>query len=262
MKDYRVFAPECLGSILPGDDLLKQVSDALIAEQIHPQDGDILVLAHKIVSKAEGRVYPLSQVRPSPQALALARITEKEAALVELILRETDEVLWASKGLLLCRHRLGHICANAAVDCSNAGEGLAVLLPVDPDRSAAELRHGMESRFHCRLGVLICDTHGRPFREGAGGAVVGASGVRLLKSYVGRKDRDGRTMCSSVEATGDELASAATLLMGQGGESRPLALIRGLDALGNDTAAVMMRNAERDVLLSALRKLRRGDTYE
>lgn len=262
MKDYRVFAPEGLGTISPEANLLKELSDALAAEQIWPQDGDILVLAHKIVSKAEGRVFPLSQVQPSPRALALARSTGKEAALVELILRETEEVLWASKGLLLCRHRLGHICANAAVDCSNAGEGLAVLLPLDPDRSAAELRQGLEARFRCRLGVLICDTHGRPFREGAGGTVVGASGVRLLKSYIGQEDRDGRTMRSSVEAAGDELAAAATLLMGQGSEGRPLVLIRGLDALGDDTAADMVRDAKRDVLLSALRNLRRGDTYE
>lgn len=258
MVSYQLFAPEGIGSIQPGDSLAQLLGDAFAAEGLVLQDGDILLLAHKIVSKAEGRVYRLAEVVPSPRAVELAARTGKDAALVELILRETDEVLWAQPRLLLCRHRLGFICANAAVDCSNAGEGSAVLLPVDPDRSAAQLRCALEQRFHCRLGVVICDTHGRPFREGAGGIAIGASGVSVLKSYVGQADRDGRLMRSSVEATGDELAAAATLLMEQSSAGRPAVLVRGLSLGGDDTAAVAIRDDERDVLLSVLQNLNRG----
>ena len=258
MVSYQLFAPEGIGSVQPGDRLAQILGDAFVAEGLVPQDGDILLLAHKIVSKAEGRLYRLAEVVPSPRAVELSARTGKEAALVELILRETSEVLWAQPGLLLCRHRLGFVCANAAVECSNAGEGSAVLLPVDSDRSAAQLRSELEQRFHCRLGVVICDTHGRPFREGAGGIAIGASGVSMLKRYVGQTDRNGRLMHSSVEATGDEMAAAATLLMEQGNAGRPAVLIRGLSLGGDDTAAAALRNNERDVFLSTLQNLNRG----
>lgn len=252
MVSYQAFAPEGIGSIHPGDDLGRILGDALEKEGLQPRNGDILVLAHKIVSKAEGRIRRLSEVTPSPRAMALARRTGKEPPLVEVILQESDEVLWAGPGLLLCRQHLGLVCANAAVDCSNAGEQSAVLLPEDPDRSAAQLRRTLEERFCCRLGVVICDTHGRPFREGAGGIVIGASGTTLLKSYIGQRDRDGRVMHSSVEAVGDELAAAATLLMEQSGASRPAVLIRGLSLPGEDAAASTVREQARDVFLSAL----------
>lgn len=253
MTSYQIFAPETLKDVAAGDRLGDVLVDALERERLIPAEGDILVLAHKIVSKAEGRIYALDEVTPSARAKALAEKTGKDGALVELILGETEEILWAADGFLLCRHRLGMICANAAVDQSNAGDGKAILLPLEPDKSAREIREALEERFGCRLGVLICDTHGRPFREGASGIVVGASGVNLLKSYIGQKDRDGRVMRSSVEAAGDELAAAATLLMGQGSEGRPCVLIRGLDLPGDDTAADMIRETKRDVLLASLR---------
>lgn len=262
MKSYQILAPERVPEIRAGDDLAETVLQALREESLPLQTGDILVFAHKVVSKAEGRLFPLCGVRVSQRARKLAERTGKAPELVELILRESEEVLWAGRnGLLLCRHRLGFVCANAAVDCSNAGEGSAVLLPEDPDASAAALRRDLEARLGLRLGVVICDTHGKTFREGACGTVVGASGVCLLKNYVGQADRDGRVMRSSVEAAGDELACAATLLMGQGGEGRPLAVIRGLDALGEDTAAALVRPLEQDVFLSALLHWKGGENW-
>ena len=262
MKSYQVFAPEGIPAIRPGDDLADCLLGGLERERFPLQAGDILVLAHKIVSRAEGRLFPLRSVRPSPRALVLGERTGKPAELVELILRESSEVLWAAEnGLLLCRHRLGFVCANAAVDCSNAGDGSAALLPENPDASAAALRQNLEARLGLRLGVVICDTHGKPFREGACGTVIGASGVQLLKSYVGRPDLDGRIIHSSVEAAGDELACAATLLMGQSGEGRPLAVVRGLDALGEDTAAALLRPTAQDVFLSALLNWKGGSQW-
>lgn len=262
MRSYQVLAPERMPEIGPGDSLADIVLGVLEEEGLRLQTGDVLVFAHKVVSKAEGRVFPLREVRPSRRAMELAERTGKAPELVELILRESREVLWADKnGLLLCLHRLGFVCANAAVDCSNAGDGSAVLLPEDPDASAASLRQALESRLGLRLGVVVCDTHGKPFREGACGTVVGASGVCLLKSYVGQADRDGRVMQSSVEACGDELACAATLIMGQGGEGRPLSIIRGLDALGEDAAAALVRPLARDVFLSALLNWKGGENW-
>lgn len=254
MKNYQVISPENIPEIIPGDSLTEIFTECLIQEKIQLQDGDILVIAHKVVSKAENRIVHLREVVPSPEAELLAQKTGKDPALVELIIRESKEILWASKeGLLLCRHRLGYVCANAAVDCSNSGINKVVLLPENPDHSAAFIRNQMEKQWKCCLGVLICDTHGKPFRLGASGTVIGASGVRLLKNYIGHKDRAGYTMHSSVEAEGDEMAGAATLLLGQGDEGRPLAIIRGLSAMGDNTAADLIRNEEKDVFLTALK---------
>lgn len=262
MQSMQIIVPEQIPEIVPGDNLASVLSANLMREQIQLQSGDILVLAHKIVSKAEGRLTKLSDIVPSPGALALAKTTGKDPALVELILQESAEILWAApNGLLIAKHRLGFVCANAAVDCSNAGNGMAIQLPKDPDASAARIRSALEATAGCRLGVIICDTHGKPFRKGACGTVIGASGVRLLNSYVGLPDREGRIMRSSIEAVGDELACAATLMMGQGSEGRPLAIIRGLDFPGNDTAADLLRTPQQDVFLSALQKTN-GGRYE
>lgn len=179
MIGYQLFSPEGIGTIQPGADLARILAYSFESDGMTLQDGDILLLAHKIVSKAEGRVQRLCDVSPSKQALSLARKTGKDAPLVELILEESGEILCAQKGLLLCRHRLGFVCADAAVDRSNAGDGMAVLLPIDPDASAARIRRALEARYRCRLGVIICDTHGRSFREGASGIAIGLSLIHI-----------------------------------------------------------------------------------
>ena len=251
MNQLQLFALESIPEIRPDDDLASVLISAMDREGFVPTEGDIFVLAHKVVSKAEGRIYHLPEVVPSPEAIRLGKITGKPPALVELILQESEKVLYAAEqGYLLCQHRLGFVCANAAVDCSNAGDENAILLPLRPDDSAQRMRIALEARYHSRFGAIICDTHGKPFREGASGTVIGASGICLLKSYIGQEDRDGRVMKSSVENIGDELAGAATLLMGQGREGCPVCIVRGLSALGSGHASDLIRQTNRDIFLS------------
>ena len=226
MSAITLFPVQGLPEIGPGDDLAPILLRALEGQGLLPQPGDVLVVAHKIVSKAEGRVVNLEDITPSPEALELGKQTGKPPALVQLVLEESEQVVPLSK-VLMARHRLGWTCANAGVDQSNAGDGRAVLLPLDPDRSAMLLSQELARRCGTTIPVLISDTHGRPLRNGIVGVAVGAWGMEVLKSYVGRRDRFGHTMSVSREASADELCSAASLCMGQGDESTPAVLIRG-----------------------------------
>ena len=222
--------------------------------QTQLQSGDIVAISHKIVSKAEGRLFPPDAVKVSDKAHRLAERTGKTPEQTQVILNESKRVLWARKqnAPVICQHKLGLICANAGVDLSNA-RGEILSLPLDPDATAAQLREELEALSGVRLGVIICDTHGRPFREGAVGVTIGASGVQSLMSYIDRPDRDGRVMLSSVECLADELASAATLLMGQSDEGRPVVVLRGLPcAIGTQNAAQIVRPEKRDLFLQAL----------
>jgi coenzyme F420-0:L-glutamate ligase / coenzyme F420-1:gamma-L-glutamate ligase len=217
-----------------------------------PHDGDVIVIAHKIVSKAEDRVVPLASVEPSDEALSLARTTGKDARLVELILRESFAVVRVAGPVLIMEHRLGFVCANAAVDQSNAGgEGLAVLLPVNPDRSAGQVRSAVRNRFGVDVGVIIADSHGRPFRVGAVGVAIGVAGMPALSRWHGRHDLDARPLVTSEEAIADELAAAATVLMGQGDEGRPIVVIRGLDLDGeHGSGQHLLRDRKTDLFRS------------
>ncbi len=227
MRGIRMLAPEGIPPIHAGDDL-PQILTAALHTVGEIQNGDILVLAHKIISKAEGRVYSLSQVTPSPEALRYAQMTGKDPRILQVVLEESSEVVKARPGVIITRHKLGFICANAAVDHSNAGgEDLVVALPRDPDQSAKRISDGIFSLTGKRVAVVVADTHGRSFREGAIGVCVGCYGIAPIHSYRGATDRDGYVMQSSEEAIADELCSAATLLMGQGDESRPAVLIQG-----------------------------------
>lgn len=252
--EYRIFAPQYIPEITQGS-LISQVIIASLHDfPLH--DGDIVLLAHKIVSKAEGRMLNLEDITPSPQALQYAKENGKDPRLVQVIMDESSEVLTHGANLpMICRHRLGFICANAAVDCSNAKLNHCIALPWDADASAERIRSELETSLGIRIGVVICDTHGRPFRNGACGVAVGSSGVMMAKSYVGQPDRVNRIMRSSVEAVGDELASAATIIMGQGDEGRPIAVIRGLSSLlGKGSAQDLVRSVERDIFYQALHK--------
>ncbi|MDW8156296.1 MAG: coenzyme F420-0:L-glutamate ligase [Armatimonadota bacterium] len=231
----------------PGEDLSGWVSEALESSGRRLRNGDVLVVAHKVVSLAEGRVVALSDVNPSEQALQLARQTGKDPRLVELVLRESVEVVRVRPGLLITRHRLGFVCANGGVDRSNAGPEQAVLLPEDPDASARRLRDALHRRFGVEVGVVVADTHGRAHREGAVGVCVGLAGVAPLADHRGRRDLYGYVLTSSVEAVADELAAAATLLMGQADEARPLVVVRGWPAVGDGQARQLVRPRERDL---------------
>lgn len=228
MRKLCLYPLEGMGEIHCGDDVAAAIIAAIEENQALPQCGDLLVVAHKIISKAEGREVPLSAVKPSEVALSLCEKTGKPAALVQLVLDESEQVLAARKGLLMCRSRLGWVCANAGVDQSNStSDKSAILLPLDPDRSAQAISERLESHFGQRIAVIVSDTHGRPLREGITGVAIGSWGLDPLRSYIGQPDRRGRPMSCSIEAVADELAAAASFLMGQGAEGIPAVLIKG-----------------------------------
>ena len=249
-----VWAPEGLPEIHCGDNIVEALLNAIAPECL--EDGDIVAISHKIVSKAEGRVYSPDQITVTPEARELSERTGKPADQIQVILNESRRILWAQKkgGPVITQHHCGYICANAGVDMSNA-DGKILALPSDPDASAAALRKELERACGVRLGVVICDTHGRPFREGACGIAVGISGVQALHSYIGLPDRNGRAMKTSVECLADEIAAAATLLMGQGDEGLPVVILRGLPrGMGEQCAAQIIRPEEKDIFVQELQQ--------
>ncbi len=257
MENVQIFPvpgfPVIRGQVDLADTLVAALSSAPFALQ----EGDIIVLAHKVVSKAEGRLVDLEDITPGPAAARLAGMCGKDPRLVELVLRESAEVIRAKRPHLIVRTHHGFICANAGIDHSNVGgEGsLVCLLPRDPDASARRLREAVANRLGVETGVLIIDTHGRPFRNGAVGVCLGCSGLSPLRSLVGRKDLFGYVMRTSTEAVADELASAATLVMGQCDEGVPLAVIRGVTRTpGEAPATLLVRDRASDLFARQVRK--------
>ena len=236
----------------PGTDLPALIVRTLRAAGLASARGDALVVAQKVVSKAEGSVVDLTAVRPGPEALHLAETIGKDARLVEVVLRESTRVVRAQNGVLITEHRLGFISANAGVDHSNVGLGPDVvsLLPRDPDASARAIREALRDAFGVPVAVVINDSHGRPHREGAVGVCIGAAGFAPVVSLVGRPDLYGYTMRTSSEAIADELAGAATLVQGQCAEAMPAVLVRGLglaERVGDVGAAALLRDPSRDL---------------
>ena len=222
-------ALEGLPLIAPGDDLAGLLAGALRETQIAPRDGDILVVAQKIVSKAEGRIIDLNDVEPSPRACTLAHEVGKDARLVEVILRESTEVVRHKKDVLIVAHRLGFVMANAGVDQSNVdGCSRVLLLPCAPDASAARIKARLDQEFGVDMGVVVNDSFGRPWRNGVVGVALGAAGVPALWNLVGAPDLFGRPMRVTEVALADQIASAASLLMGESDEGLPAVHIRGL----------------------------------
>jgi coenzyme F420-0:L-glutamate ligase/coenzyme F420-1:gamma-L-glutamate ligase len=240
--------------ISPGDDLAALILHALDQANIALLDGDILVLAQKIVSKAEGRLVDLSQVTPSPRALELAECTAKDPRLVEVILRESHQVLRTRPGVIIVEHRLGFICASAGVDHSNVlgasgvPEDWVLLLPENPDASAAALRQRLEAASRARLGVLIIDSHGRAWRMGTVGVAIGVSGLPALVDMRGWADLfDFRLQITQV-GVADELAAAASLVMGQAAEGTPIVHVRGFPyPLREASLAELLRPRDQDL---------------
>jgi coenzyme F420-0:L-glutamate ligase/coenzyme F420-1:gamma-L-glutamate ligase len=215
-------------------------------------DGDILIIAQKVVSKAEGRFVDLVEVVPSARALALANEVNKDARLVEVILSESDEVVRHKRDVLIVAHRLGFVMANAGVDQSNvapAADGERVLLlPRDPDASAAALKARLDGEFGVDLAVVINDSFGRPWRNGAVGVALGAAGIPALQNLIGAPDLFGRRMRVSEVALADEIASAASLLMGQSDEGQPAVHLRGLHCGAPAApASALVRSRELDM---------------
>lgn len=225
---------------------------ALLAGAAEYRAGDILVVAQKIVSKAEGRWCRLDDVEPSSQAVALAERTEKDARMVELILRESRTVLRARPGALIVEDVRGLICANAGIDRSNvqqdSGGERVLLLPEDPDRSAHDVRNRIRIRTGIDVGVIINDSHGRAFREGTVGVAIGVAGIPAIWDRRGEQDLTGYTLHATVIGIADEIAAAASLLMGPAAESVPAVIVRGLDLpAAGGKASDLLRPAERDL---------------
>lgn len=229
-RSISLTALEGIPLVGPGDDLGAFLADALRALGIAPVDRDILVVAQKVVSKAEGRFVDLSTVAPSPRAAALAEEVRKDPRLVEVILGESTEVVRHKPDVLIVAHRLGFVMANAGVDQSNVGlEGTdcVLLLPQAPDESAAALKAQLDERFGVSLGIIISDSFGRPWRNGVVGVALGAAGVPALRNLVGAPDLYGRKMRVTEVAIADEIAAAASLLMGESDERIPAVHVRG-----------------------------------
>lgn len=219
--------------IQPGDDLAEIIMQSLGREEIVLQDGDILVLAQKIVSKSQGRRVNLATINPSQTALELASQTDKDPRFLELVLRESSEVLRTRPGSIIVEHHLGFVCANAGIDHSNvAGEGSQdeewiLLLPEEPDNAAEAIRRCLEAASGVRLGVLIIDSHGRAWRLGTVGVSIGLSGLPALVDLRGQEDLFGYKLRITQVGAADELAAAASLVMGQADEGIPVVHVRG-----------------------------------
>ncbi len=258
-KSRRGSLPELLLIALPGfphvasgDDLATLTADALARGGLTLQSDDVLVYAQKVISKAEGRRIDLADVVPGARALDLAQTVQKDPRLIELILRESRRIVRFAKDVLIVEHRLGLIMANAGIDQSNvadpAGGECALLLPEDPDASAARLRERLRSLTACEPGVIISDSFGRPWRVGTVGVAIGCAGFPATLDLRGRPDLYGRALRVTVVGSGDEIASAASVLMGQGSEGRPVVLVRGLASRApNQPAAALIRPQQQDL---------------
>jgi coenzyme F420-0:L-glutamate ligase/coenzyme F420-1:gamma-L-glutamate ligase len=238
--------------VRPGDDLAALIITACERSALAPADGDVVVVAQKIVSKAEGRYLDLAEVRPSARAASLAAEVGKDPRLVEVILRESRRVVRHRPGVLIVEHRLGSVMANAGVDRSNVdpqmGAEPVLLLPRDPDASAAALRARLAARFRSELAVVITDSWGRAWRRGTVGVALGAAGLPALMDLRGRPDLFGHDLRVTQTGFADEIASAASLVMGQADEARPVVLVRGLAWAGADAvAAALIRAADEDL---------------
>ena len=236
--------------VQPGDDLVALIAAAAERSGMAPADGDVFVVAQKIVSKAENRIVDLASVVPSAHAIAVAAAVRKDPRLVEVILSESRRIVRQRPDVLIVEHRLGLVMANAGVDQSNVGPAdgseRALLLPEDPDRSAEALRAGLQARFGVRLGVIINDSFGRAWRRGTVGVALGAAGLPAVIDKRGEPDLFGRTLRATVIGYADEIAAAASLLMGQADEGRPVVIVRGLRWSAEDLpgAALIRPEAE------------------
>lgn len=237
-----------------GDDLIGIILNGLQKGNITLQDGDILVLAQKIISKAEGRWVNLVSIQPSRRAIKLAKKIDKDPRLVEMILRESNQVIRTRIGTIIVEHRLGFVCANAGIDHSNvAGTGdnneeWVLMLPENPDASAQGIRNKLEAISGAHLGVMIIDSHGRAWREGVVGVAIGLSGIPGLVDMRGKSDLFGYTLRITTIGAADELAAAASLVMGQANEATPIVHVRGFPyTLQEGNLKELLRPKEQDL---------------
>ena len=234
--------------VAAGDDLAELIADALQKSDLQLDDHDVLVVAQKIVSKAEDRLVDLANIVPSEQAQRRAGETGKDPRLLELILRESVRVVRQTDSLIITETTFGAVMANSGVDQSNVEAGHALLLPEDPDHSAATLRQHLMHRFSKTVGVIIADSVGRAWRQGIVGHAIGVAGVQALVDLRTSLDLFGRALRSTQIGLADEIAAAATMVMGQGAEGRPVVLVRGFGGFDHPTnAKELVRDKDRDL---------------
>lgn len=240
--------------IKAGNDLGRVIADALKSNEVFLEDGDIIVIAQKIVSKAEGRLINLTSVQPSEKAKEIAAYVEKRPELIELILKESNEVLRTRPGTIIVEHKSGFVCANAGIDHSNVKgnwgepEDWVLLLPENADDSAVRIRNGIEAITSKKIGVMIIDSHGRAWRMGTIGMTIGLAGVPALVDLRGQPDLYDYKLRVTVVAAADELAAGASLLMGQAAEGTPVVHVRGFPyALRESTSQELVRYKSYDM---------------
>lgn len=236
------------------DNLADMLVDALHASNIQLVDNDILVIAQKIISKAEGQTVNLASITPSTRAMEIAKKADKDPRIVELMLQESNEVLRIRTGTIIVEHRLGFVCANAGIDHSNVGnkgsgkDENVLLLPKDPDASAHKIREQINQRTGSKIGIMIIDSHGRAWRNGTVGICIGLSGLPALIDERGWKDLFGYTLKVTVVGVADELAAAASLVMGQAAEGTPVVHVRGFPyPLGEGSLKEIIRPKDQDM---------------
>lgn len=251
-KSVTYFAVPGIPLIKPGDDLATVIGDALKAAEFELTTGDIIVIAQKIISKSEDRYVGLNSVVPSEKALALAKDIGKDPRFIEVVLSESEEVVRHRPNIMIVAHRLGYVMANAGIDQSNIqhndGEERVLLLPKDPDGSAAALKAKFDAAFGANVGVIINDSFGRPWRNGVVGVALGVAGLPSLLDLIGAPDMFGRPMQVTEIAVADEIAAGASLLMGQAAEGLPVVVVRGLSfSSASRPASALVRPRERDM---------------
>ena len=238
--------------VAPGDDLVAIIGEGVRRAGIAVAAGDVFVIAQKIVSKAENRYVDLASVTPSPRALELAKIVGKDPRHIEVVLSESTEVVRCRQNVMIVAHRLGFVMANAGIDESNIahveGEARILLLPENPDASSERLRRGFQAAFGVDVSVIINDSFGRPWRNGVVGVAIGSAGVPSLRSMIGEPDLFDRAMRVTEIALADELAAAASLVMGQGAEGQPVVHVRGFKSTAPQRpASALVRPREQDM---------------
>ena len=247
--EIRVIGIEGMPEVKAGDDLAVQIMDAAQAQGSAIQSGDVLVVTQKIVSKAEGRVVPIDSVEPSPLALAISAGHRRDPRHTELILRESKRIVRMDQGVIISETHHGFNCANAGIDASNIpGEGTVALLPVDPDASARRIGQAVQDRLGVSLAVIISDTFGRPWRNGATNVAIGVAGLNPMLRYVGQEDAFGNMMYTTVIAVADELAATAELVTGKV-QGVPVALIKGYryEPMENASNQDLIRDPDKDL---------------
>ena len=231
--EIKLIGLEGIPLVKSGDDISKIIKEAILNSDYDLCDGDIILIAETLISKAEGNIIKLDDIVPSDKAVEVAKICKKDPKLVEVILQNSTEIVEVGPNFIVTETKQGFVCANAAIDESNVEDGLATPVPENPDQSAREIREFLESEFEKDLAVIITDTQGRAFRIGAIGTAIGCSGINPLWVRVGEKDLYGRELETTESATADELASAASLIMGQADEGLPAVIISGFSAFNH-----------------------------